>query len=1192
MINFDVNDFKLYENYSISASAGTGKTYNIVGIVEKLIRSGIDISNILIVTYTEKAAGELVARIGGNLKEKKLNADMDKAHIGTIHSFCKDTLNAYYLSMGIPSHLSVIDESSLDSLYDEYLRDLLYDNKIEYSFLDKKTNYIQEIAKNLYLDKNGNIDPNIIDFDISPLDKFYVDFASKTTKCSFEELINIYSDCLNNCNDDIKPYYKRLVDAYKGLLSGDLLLYTNDETVKDYINSHSNLEISDIIKQAKKDKKLDEVTYEPIVKGLDKVNKNLGNASKIMDSIVNGGLKKVSGNYDLLSLPSFSIIKEIKNYKGNELLIFQKYAIEYYRLCQKVKENNSWITFDDMLREVREAVVHNDVIKNKIRKQYKYAIIDEFQDTNQLQWDIFKNVFLNSDDNYIIVVGDNKQSIYSFQGADLTVYNKAVKAIIDKGGNDCYLAKNYRSSRSMIEGYNALFKVPAFKSLNYNDVLVGKDDIYAKYNGEYIKAINIVLTKKTINDISTDEDYYITPNEYAEKCVEMIVDFCSKNSDGHTKLRIDKDERDVSFNDFMVLARSKSELSSFEYALTKAGVPYVKYKDDKLFNGIECAHWIALIEAIISPDFIGENRKTFRKALYTKFFGLSLKDISSSDFDRDDSPEMDLIMKWRELANEYRYDELIYSILTDSNLDNILGNISDIQSLNVFKQIGDYALTYLLNGNTLFLLKNNLINLSNGVSEDDDMGGTIVAKGTDFDCVELMTMHASKGLDRAVVFSVGGEAGIKNGSSVCVYHKNVSDSDGNSDIKSFITIKNDLNKGDITTENAEEKERLFYVAYTRARNLMFLPYYTPVDKIPVTNAIKEYILDSSNNELYNKCYYDEGSTIPTSELKKMVGNIIGDKKDSTIDIETIEKLKKLAKGMNKHFSYKHSYASMSKLKENNNIIDDNVNSNKEGEELDEALVGFDLNSLPANLEYSLDESFEIPLGFPKGAMVGTTLHEVFEKFEFTDIRKNNNLDLLIEERFKANKLRLKDEYREYVSNMVYNVLTAKLPIIRGNIIDLNNYFYLADIESKDRKAEAEFNFSELENGIFSNYCNGFIDLLFKRGDYYSILDWKSDTINNDDLLSYNNLTDIKTRVDGHYSIQRVLYSYTLISWLYDLGLEETKEEVFNKHFGGIYYVFIRGCHEDSYNGIYAQTWNSWSELESEFNKIMKICKYR
>ena len=149
---------------------------------------------------------------------------------------------------------------------------------------------------------------------------------------------------------------------------------------------------------------------------------------------------------------------------------------------------------------------------------------------------------------------------------------------------------------------------------------------------------------------------------------------------------------------------------------------------------------------------------------------------------------------------------------------------------------------------------------------------------------------------------------------------------------------------------------------------------------------------------------------------------------------------------------------------------------------------------------------------------------------------------------------------------------------------------MKDIEGDCRKAEIEFNFSNLINDSFSNYYNGFIDLIIKRGEYYSILDWKSDTINDKDLLSYNKLQNIKQRVDEHYAVQRVLYSYCLVKWLYGLGLESSLDEVFNKHFGGIYYVFIRGTRTDSFNGIYAQSWRSWTDLESAFKEMLANLK--
>lgn len=1128
MINFNIDTFQLYKNYSISASAGTGKTFNMVNIVNKLVNSGIDISEILIVTYTEKAAGELKDRISKKLKSEKVNIDINKSHIGTIHSFCKDVIDSYYITMGLPSKLSVVDDSKMDDLYEEYVRTLVYDNRF-CPKNDKELNKfekIKDITKKICLNKDNHLDNSISSFDIS-LDKFIIDLKQRISKLSNEEAFEFYKTC-NNIDGEFKGYYQQLCDE---------------------INYFENCK----------------VYFEQI------------------KSIKSKGLFGIGKNKLHNENPT-SLLTQLKEYKRNDIIDYIDYATQFYRLWEQEKKNNGWITFDDMLKKVRESVLENNDLVQKLRSQYKYALIDEFQDTNQLQWDIFKKVFLDSNDNNIIVVGDRKQSIYSFQGADLSVYDTAVKTILDNGGIECVLPKNFRSSKSLIDGYNALFKVNSFESLNYSDVEVGKEDIYTTYNGSMIKGINIVLKE------NEGEYGVVTPNEFAKQCVALIVDYCSKDKDGHTKLRLDKEQRNVTFKDFMVLARTRTEFSAVEYELSKAGVPFVKYKDDKLFKGLECAHWIALLNAILKPDFTGKNRNAFKKALFTKFFGIDLKDINSTEFELDDGEEMLLLLKWKDLANNYKYDELINSILSDSKLETVLGTISEIQSLNVFKQIGDYALTYLLAGNSLFSLKNKLIKLSkNSTDDDDSMDGTIVAKGTDFDCVELMTMHASKGLDRPIVIVVGGEKENKKETKVNILHKDFTCEDGSIVKRPYLTLTKDKDLYKI--EEQEERERIFYVAFTRARNLMILPYYKENIDVKANSSIKDYISDSSNNQLFQKIVYNE-SALPTyKHLKKQVENLIqrNDEKDDAT--EQLAKLNVLSKTINKHLTFKHSYASLSSKQNDHLIINDNINENKEGEEIDSKITFVDRNPVRADLTYNEIEPLEIPFGFPKGASVGTTLHEVFEKFEFTSIDSNNNLTQIIEERFKYNKLHLDAIFNDYVNKMVHNVLNAKMPIIKGSQIDKTNTFKLKSLTKENRKAEVEFNFSDKKDIMNTNYCNGFIDLLFKRGDYYSILDWKSDTINNDDLLSYKNLNDLSIRVDGHYSIQRVLYTYTLINWLYDLEIEATKEEVFNKHFGGIYYVFIRGCHEDTFNGIYAQTWNSYSDLENEYNNIMDKCIY-
>ena len=119
-----------------------------------------------------------------------------------------------------------------------------------------------------------------------------------------------------------------------------------------------------------------------------------------------------------------------------------------------------------------------------------------------------------------------------------------------------------------------------------------------------------------------------------------------------------------------------------------------------------------------------------------------------------------------------------------------------------------------------------------------------------------------------------------------------------------------------------------------------------------------------------------------------------------------------------------------------------------------------------------------------------------------------------------------------------------------------------------------------------NYCNGFVDLIFKNGDYYSIVDWKSDRLN-EDFVSYSDPVNLKQHVDECYSIQRVLYSYCLINWLKQSMPNKSHEQIFNEHFGGVYYIFLRGCNENTSNGVYAQTWNSWDDLEQSFKEIVK-----
>lgn len=182
------------------------------------------------------------------------------------------------------------------------------------------------------------------------------------------------------------------------------------------------------------------------------------------------------------------------------------------------------------------------------------------------------------------------------------------------------------------------------------------------------------------------------------------------------------------------------------------------------------------------------------------------------------------------------------------------------------------------------------------------------------------------------------------------------------------------------------------------------------------------------------------------------------------------------------------------------------------------------------------------------------------------------------------------------SKRIWHTLNAKLPEIKGNKFS-GNSFKLNSLSEDKRKAEMEFNLNADGGGKYKNLlrhlCKGFIDLLFVRGEYYSILDWKSDVLKypeeaDEDKNAYSDIEIITRKVDEEYSIQRVLYSYCLIKWLKQFYSKHSEEEIFEQHFGGIYYVFVRGCHAGSSNGVYAQTWNSFKDLEDSFNKIKNL----
>ena len=1239
MENFSLRKFDPSKSLFIEASAGTGKTYTIQLMVAKLISLGTPLKKILIVTYTEKAAGELKDRIRKKIDEvldsKKLDKtdeteteldnatlalfskayqDVDNAAIFTIHSFCQKALKEYAYDAGRPFNMSMIDDSKVKDLVEQYIRDKWSDDS-----------YFQFLLKN---ESAKSIATKVID--------------------GLKSITNSYKGCEDG--HEIIPLDKTEdIDICGTLLNrDDKFALANATTFDDILaipafnNAYSILENNPY-------EKFGEKSINTIVDFMNAL-KSWEKGKSLFSSVSFKDNEYIQINWAPEVYDAFMAFKTLKELLGsinkhllNDFLVTQAPII--FEEWQNKKIEMKCQSFNDMILSVHRAILGQNSaessLKNRLHAQYTYAIIDEFQDTNQLQWDIFSKVF-----DKIFVVGDPKQSIYSFQSADVNVYQKAIHEI----NNGMSLQTNFRSTTGIIEGCNELFKGDFFtpnedspKLIDFEPSLPPQDPkqvkVPPKINGSEVAPIWI--SKEDVSEI-----------DYARAAVQKIVEWSSFVDDQKTALQIfDKKNctqyRNVTFKDFAILARSRTEMDSIEDAMRSAGVPFSRYKDSNLFSSRECAEWIAIFKAIDAPDFSAWNRRLLSEALITDFFRITRQDIhyvESNSFDDPNNPERQKLNIWRNLAQNRRYAEMLECIYGDSQIEERLMEISKLQNLAKLRQIGNYCIEYLYNHNcSIEDLVRHLEALARYNESADDEDGNLVEKSTDYDAVQVMTIHASKGLEFPVVISVAGLAGKKsNLTGPHFYHENGELRLGFSEYAKTIREHEEL----------EEWKRLFYVDFTRASSILILPRYK---KWKNTNSVKkefQFLESSIRNLVQSNSRFT--TTLPTggewdpkqlskkvrTDILKPLNALSGTGKtlspNEVLDhiIEQKCVMDSLQGKLANASIMQYSYSSLSGKADSPVDSDEGDRLNPDGSDFTTArtstiqirdidTAAVDCTIADDSLDYQTHLN-ETANRFPRGSHAGNALHRIFERTKFhqfgqelttlDDALTDSQTKNIIEEEFKRESLPIwnhKDAWTTIATHYVWNTLNARLPSIAGSTIESASTpepskpqtFALIDIPECDHKPEVQFNQNASEDcdapannddgKVLKRFCKGYIDLMFVRTvnghKRYSILDWKSD------LLENNTYTPdaIKEKVDNDYSIQRVLYCYCLIQWLkqfYGEGSPENlnESEIFEQHFGGIYYAFIRGTEGGTTKGIYAQTWKSYTDLEAAYQKIKKL----
>jgi exodeoxyribonuclease V beta subunit len=466
--------------------------------------------------------------------------------------------------------------------------------------------------------------------------------------------------------------------------------------------------------------------------------------------------------------------------------------------------------FDDMLSRVDEALggPSGPALAAALRRRWRHVLIDEFQDTDEIQWRIFRRGFFDAlpepapGRSVVYLVGDPKQSIYRFRGADVDTYLDARRAVEEARGTRVALDASYRATPAMVDALNAIFDPtadePVFDgAVQYAPVTCAVPTrALVDAQGRAVAPVHLFRTEGTPG---------------IEKIGPLIArEIAALTAEGR---RWKLDGKDLALSDVFVLTRNRFEGRMVGDHLRRAGIPYAFFKEDGLFQTDEARDVAALLRAIEDPT----DRARRFAAWLTPFFGLSLVALEDARELPPSHPYVARLATWRALADARDYGRLFESIVRESGLvrREIFFEESERELTNylhIFELLLEHARR---TRGTLREIVLEITGLIDRRRRPLDLEGDVQRIESEKRAVQIMTIHKAKGLEAAVVFVAGGAS--RGRTDVAhVYHEG-------GERLAWLGAPGLAVKDAIRREEREEEARLMYVALTRAKARLYLP---------------------------------------------------------------------------------------------------------------------------------------------------------------------------------------------------------------------------------------------------------------------------------------------------------------------------------------------------------------------------------
>ncbi|MDS1405704.1 exonuclease V subunit beta [Klebsiella pneumoniae] len=1122
----------------IEASAGTGKTFTIAALYLRLLLGlggeaayprAISVEELLVVTFTEAATEELRGRIRSNIHELRIaclrgesdnplysallaeiadkddaaktlllaERQMDEAAVFTIHGFCQRmlSLNAFESGMLFEQQL-IEDESRL-----RYQACADFWRRHCYPLTRDIAAVIHDVWKG----------PRDL---LKSLDRWLQGEAPqlKSPPAPNETLAERHQQIIARI-DSLKQQWREQVGEIEGVLENS---------------------------------------------GLDRRKFNRGNQGKWMEK-VNAWAQEETLSYQLPDAlekfaqsfllertkaggepPVHPLFSAVESLLASSLtltdLVLARAMVEIRDAVAREKRRRGELGFDDMLSRLDEALRGDsgETLASAIRQRFPVAMIDEFQDTDPQQYRIFRRIWRRQPETALLLIGDPKQAIYAFRGADIFTYMKA------RGDVAAHytLDTNWRSSPGMVGSVNRLFSLSdnpfMFHEIPFLPVKAAAKNKGLRFTVDAadVPAMNVWLMP---GDTVGAGDYQTF---MAQLCATQIRDWLSAGQRGRALLWRGETSRPVQASDITVLVRNRLEAAQVREALQTLGIPSVYLSNrDSVFETLEAQELLWLLQAVLAP----ERENTLRSALATSMFGLTALDIENLNQDEQAWDALvEEFSEYRQIWRQRGVMPMLRALMTARHIaENLLATRGGERRLTDILHISELlqeAASQLESEHALVRW------LAQHIAEPDSNAASQQMRlESDKHLVQIVTIHKSKGLEYPLVWLPFIARFRKQDQAF--YH----------DRETFAAVL-DLGQDEASLELAEaerlaEDLRLLYVALTRA------VWHCSLGVAPLSSR------KSGNSDFHLSALgrlLQAGEAMDAAGLAARLADFChGDialQIPGELDLTpwqapaaTIPRLS--ARELQRRIADDWRVTSYSGLQQH---------GFSGGQDL---LPRLDVDA--AGVGEVVEEPQLTPHQFPRGAAPGTFLHSLFEELDFTQP---------VPEGWMAEKLQLSGfdaQWAPVLTDWLGGVLKTRLPgpdialnqlAARDKQVEMAFYLPIAQLLTAERLDALIRQYDPLSADTppldfrqVRGMLKGFIDLVFRHEGRYYLLDYKSNWLG-EDREAYTRPAMEQAMRAHRYDLQYQLYSLALHRYL----RHRLADYDYDRHFGGVIYLFLRG----------------------------------